>query len=88
MIMAEQLEIATLRRDWIEESIDQLVHILKPQSFTADALHLLLISPDHDNWFGAMVACMKKRGLIKEIGWKVSKRRERNGARLILWGWA
>jgi len=86
--MSEQLELelATLRRDWIEEAAPRVVTMLPTLgAFTADDLRGRIPDPPAPNWFGCLVARLRNAGLIQEAGRVKSTRPERNGAKISAW---
>lgn len=80
------LELATLKRDWVEESATQLA-LLLPQlgDFSTDELHPVLPKPDHNNWYGVLMAKLKNEGLIERVNAKPSNRPEANGRLISVW---
>ena len=84
-MISNQLELTSIKRDWVEQSIPRVEMFFDGKEFTSDDLHRILDAPDHANYFGVLIATMKKRGLIKEVGYEVSTQPERNKARVLKW---
>ena len=82
--MTNQLELSEMKRAWIDTSIDRFF-AMGFRQFSADDLHKILDAPPHDNWFGCMMASLRCRGKIREVGRVKSTRPERNGAKITLW---
>ncbi len=81
-----QLELADLRRPWVDEVMPTLAALLPGLGeFTADDLHGKLPEPEHHNWYGVLVACARNAGLIERVGARPSKRPEANGRWLAVW---
>ena len=74
-----QLELADLKRDWVEESAARFPALSLPAVWSADDLHGLLPQPQERNWFGVLLASLKNRALIEKVGYKPSTRPEANG---------
>jgi hypothetical protein len=83
--VTQQLELTALKRDWIESAIPTVKMFFSGHEFTADDLHPVLDKPEQPNWFGVLIAAMKRRGLIVETGYIVSARPERNKSRILRW---
>lgn len=86
MNSAQQLELAELKRAWIDEAeatFDRIKGTLG--RFTADRLHAVLTAPPHENWIGCLVARLRNTGKIRECGRVKSTRPERNGAKISVW---
>lgn len=75
-----------MRRRWLDDMAPRFV-LLLPQlgTFTSDDLHAKFPEPPQRNWWGALVARMKRRGLIEPVGVTASKRREANGRNVRVW---
>jgi hypothetical protein len=83
---AHQLELATIKRDWIDDAAWMLEPILhRLGRFTADDLHPLLPTPRNHNWFGILVARLSNRGLIRRVNAVPSRRPEANGRLVSVW---
>ena len=81
-----QLELAALRRDWIDENAPRIVALLPTLgTFTADDLRGKIPDPPQPNWFGCLIARLRNTGLIQEAGRVKSTRPERNGAKISAW---
>lgn len=81
-----QLELSTLKRSWVESAIPVVMdHIKDELPFVSDSLHGILPEPEENNWFGLLIAQMKRRGLIERTGYMASERPERNGAVIAIW---
>ena len=83
--MTTQLELAGLKRVWIDDAVISFARFYPGHRFTADELHSTLPTPDHDGWWGCLVAKLRCNGRIREIGRVKSTRPERNGAKITLW---
>lgn len=84
--MTVQLELAALKRDWIEDAAPRVATLLPTLgTFTADDLRGLLPEPPTPNWFGCLIARLRNTGLIQEAGRVKSTRPERNGAKISAW---
>lgn len=83
--MTHQLELAELKRDWVQESSASFAALTLPAVWSADDLHGLLPEPQERNWFGVLMAALKNRGLIEKAGYKPSTRPEANGRVIALW---
>lgn len=77
------IQLDLLKRDWCEQ-MEIIVSGIRGE-FTSDDLHPLLEKPEHQNWFGVLLARMKNKGLIQRLGYRASKRPERNGAVIAVW---
>lgn len=80
-----QLELATLRRDWIESQIPKVESFFRGKEFTSDDLHQVLDAPEQPNYFGVLMATMKRRHLVVEAGYIISSRPSRNAGRVLKW---
>ena len=84
--MTLQLELATLKRDWIDQSAAAFAaRSFSIGTFTADDLRHYIEPPPEPNWIGCLMARLRNEGLIKEVGRVRSTRPERNGAKVSLW---
>ncbi len=83
--MTHQLELADLKRDWVEESTTRFPALALPAVWSTDDLHGLLPRPQEQNWFGVLMAALRNRGLIVKAGYKPSTRPEANGRVIALW---
>jgi len=85
--MTHQLELADLKRDWIDGAADLLSRTLlaRGNQITAETIRKYVVAPPHENWFGCLVAKLRCTGKIKEVGRVKSSRPERNGAKITLW---
>ena len=85
-MMQPQLQLDTLKRDWIDSAVESFnARAFSIGTFTADDLHHYLPPPEHDGWWGCLVAKLRCSGRIKEVGRVKSMRPERNGAKITLW---
>jgi hypothetical protein len=84
---AIQLELTTLRRDWIEESFPLVVQALQDKrTFTSDDLYNWnLGKPECVNWYGALMAKLSKSKIIRKIGYQTSTRKQANGRVVAVW---
>lgn len=84
--MTTQLELKAVKRDWIDESICFLRFVLpQMRTFSSDDLHDILNPPQHQNWFGVLLAAMKNKGMIRRVNAVASKRPEANGRLISVW---
>ena len=84
--MTVQLELAQLKRAWIDNALkafDSRAFCIG--TFTADDLRAYIGEPPHPNWTGCFVAALRSRGRIKEVGRVKSTRPKRNGAKIGLY---
>lgn len=81
--MTNQLDL--LQRDWCERAEPVILARMAGRMFTADDLHPILDPPEHWNWFGILMAALKRRGLVGRIGYQPSKRPEANGRPVAVW---
>ena len=82
-----RLELATLKRQWIEDAIaffDRNKHGIN-SPFSADEFRPCFPPPPKSNWQGCLFAALRCTGRIKEAGRVRSIRPERNGAKITLW---
>ncbi len=86
---ALQLELSTLKRDWIESAARVFSRMLLleeiPKSFTTDLLHESLEAPLDPNWMGCLMAKLRNQGRVRVIGRVTSKRKEANGRKINVW---
>lgn len=81
-----QLELGTLKRDWVSTSEDSLRPALKGLGrFSSDDLHSMLVKPTERNWFGVLLASLKNKGLIRRVDVMASRRPEANGRLISVW---
>jgi hypothetical protein len=81
-----QLELASLKRSWIESAIPLVLEHTKDRlPFVVDSLHDVLPKPEDDHWYGILIARMKRQGLIERIGCQPSERPEANGRLISIW---
>lgn len=86
MSEAIQLELGTMKRDWVEDAAAQLVALLPGLGeFTFDDLHPILPKPENENWFGVLAAKLRNHGLIRRVGAVASRRPEANGRLISVW---
>lgn len=81
-----QLELATVKRDWIDDaawSLEPILHRLG--RFTTDDLHPLVPAPANKNWWGILAAQLKNKGLIRRVSAAPSRRPEANGRLVSVW---
>lgn len=79
-------QLSLLQRDWVNDAIPVVLEQARDgRPFTADKFHAFLPVPEHNNWFGVLIAAMKNRGLIEKVGYVPSTRKERNGAVVASW---
>jgi len=82
-------DLTEIKSQWIDEAIEWIVsmkHNIRGQIWSTDAVHCWAMkdapSPNH---YGALIARMKKLGLIEEAGYKRSTRPSANGRRILMW---
>jgi hypothetical protein len=81
-----QLELAALKRDWIDDVSPRIAAMLPALgTFTADDLRGKIPEPPQPNWIGCLMARLRNTGLIQEAGRVRSTRRNRNGAKISAW---
>jgi len=81
-----QLELRELRRPWVDDALPRLATMLPALGeFTSDDLHDRLPKPEHDNWYGVLVAAARNKGLIERVGARPSCRDEANGRWIAVW---
>ena len=78
-------QLDLLQRDWIDSSAPVVIERFKGREFTTDDLHGAIPEPHHPNMFGALMAGLKRRGLISRIGYRPSGRTEANGRVVAVW---
>ena len=84
--MTLQLELTTIRRQWIDEAIPVVLDYGRTvPEFGSDDLHNILPVPQHPNYFGVLFSQLKARNLITEAGFRMSKNRAANGRKLQTW---
>ena len=84
--MNVQLELSEMRRDWIDLYAPTVVALLPALGdFTADDLRGKIPDPPHPNWFGSLIARLRKLKLVVEVGRVRSTRSKRNGAKISAW---
>ena len=80
------LKLDDLKRDWIDESVSWFsVHKHKFDELTSDDLHGWLPEPPDKNYWGSLLARLKKQKLIRKVGYKVSERPSANCRPIALW---
>ena len=81
------VQLDLLKREWIEESVGRFQSLARviPPEFTTDDLHRYLEEPPHDNYWGSLVATMKKLKMIRKVGYRVSARPTANCRPVSLW---
>lgn len=83
---ANQLELAELKRAWIDQAvIDFNSAYSSGERFTAENIHAMTTKAPHPNFYGCLIARLRRTGKIKEVGRVRSNRVERNGAKQSLW---
>lgn len=81
-----QIELSAIKRRWIDEAIASFnSRAFSLGTFTADDLHKYLPQPEHNGWWGCLVASLRCAGRIKEVGRVRSNRPEANGRKVTLW---
>lgn len=85
--MTQQLNLplTALKREWIDRVALAVLRNMNNENFTVDDLHGLFADPEHDNWWGALLAKLKNEGKIERVGYKPSNRPERNGGVIAIW---
>lgn len=83
--MTHQLELSALKLDWCDRMASRVLATMRGREFSADDLHAILDKPEHDNWFGVLMAKLRCSGKIEGIGYKTSNRPERNRATVRVW---
>lgn len=81
------LQLDTMRRPWIDDAVDQFPRIayhLLPE-WTSDDLHRHLPEPPEKNAWGSLLARLKKSGVIRKVGYRVSERPSANCRPVSLW---
>ena len=90
-MQARQLELAELKRDWIERTVEVVQGLARagalPQpDWSSDELHALVAEqPAQVNWWGCLVAKLRNKRLIYRTGSKPSSRPEANGRWVGTW---
>lgn len=85
-MISNQLELTSIKRDWIDESIPKVLHFCRGlKSFESADLHDMLGEPMHPNWFGILFARLRKAGLIEHVGFGPSKNKASNGSAVYFW---
>lgn len=80
-----QLELANLKRDWIDDAVTRFMAATKLQAFTTDDLHKIIPEPSQRNYWGSLMARLKKEKRIRKIGFRVSERPSANSRPISLW---
>ena len=84
-----QLEIAQLKRSWIEDSLASVLRYIADRApeeiFTSDDFRVITGTPPNNAWMGALLAKLKAEGRIKRHGYQVSDRPEANGREIKTW---
>lgn len=83
--MTVQLELAALKRDWIEDAKRSFKSAVLPEVWTVDELRFWTRQPDHPNWWGCLAASLKNQGLIERVGYQPSTRPAANGRVVAVW---
>ena len=83
--MTTQLDL--LKRTWLDDVEPAICRsIPSGDVFTCDRLHQVVpCEPQHVNWWGVLLARMKRKGMIAKLGWVASERIEANGRPVALW---
>lgn len=80
------VQLDLLERDWIyDSSVLALEAMTGKEYFTSDDLHECIPAPSNLNWWGALIASMRSKGMIHRVGYGPSKRPEANGRVVALW---
>jgi hypothetical protein len=82
-----QLELAPLRRDWIESVTPRVLLLVGSlEEFTSDDLHPILGEPAMTpNHWGILMARLKNTGRIVKCGYRPSTRKSANGRPIAVW---
>lgn len=80
-----QLELTTIKRQWIDDAVASFPSLKLPPVFCADDLHKHLPEPTEANWLGCFFAVLRNSKRIRRVGYKVSERPSRNGAEVKTW---
>lgn len=83
--MNNQLELDSLKRDWIDDVVTRLPSLYRGRQFTSDDIYEHFYAPGQPNWVGAAVAVLRNRGILKPVGFRVSKRPSANGRTIRVW---
>jgi hypothetical protein len=84
--MSVQLELKAIKRAWLDDAAWQIDALLpKLGRFSTDDIHPLLPKPEHENWYGILMAQLKNKGLIRRVDATASKRPEANGRLISVW---
>jgi len=85
--MTVQLELPTVKRQWIEDGMEALPHLTQglPDLWSTDDLHPIMPRPEHPNWWGCLLSAAKNAGLIERAGYQPSQRPEANGRVVAVW---
>jgi len=84
--MTTQLDM--LDREWIRLHEGAVLDAFRGRpDFMADDVRALksIVAPADDHWWGIMFASLKRRGLIKRLGYRASKRKAANGRPVCIW---
>ena len=80
------LQLDTLRRAWVDESVAWFIaHNFQFDELTSDDLHGKLPEPPHANYYGSLLAALKKLGHVRKLGYRVSTRPSANCRPVSLW---
>ena len=81
------LQLDEQKLQWVEHALATWRFIVNdlPREFSCDALHNRIVPPPHPNHWGSLIARLKKEGLIRKVGYKVSERKSANGRPISLW---
>lgn len=79
------LPLTFIKSDWIGAAGPVVLSSMRGREFTSDDLHPLLPEPAEPNWFGALMAKLKRSGDIHKTGYRSSARKERNGGLVAVW---
>jgi len=84
--MTVQLELTTLKRDWCDTTLEQMLcGIQSGIEFTTDEIHDEVGAPSHPNLWGVLFAKMKASGRFVKVGYRPSRRPEANGRVVAVW---
>ena len=81
--MTTQLDL--LQRDWCDRSESVVLAQMAGRMFTTDDLHPVLDAPEHQNWWGVLLARLKNKGRVERAGYQPSRRPEANGRPVAVW---
>jgi hypothetical protein len=84
---AHKVPLEVIESEWLERATLRVINELEFEggTFTTDDLHAAIEAPVQRNWWGVLMAQLKRAGDIERVGYQMSKRKEANGRAVAVW---